>query len=463
MKQAQNDDAVLSIESHSIDYVAAEHRHGKVRDLFTLWFCTNLAPLAVISGAMSISVFHLDRVSAILAICSGHFFGAIILALTSAQGPQVGLAQMVQSRAQFGRYGSLLVVVFTTVIYLGYFISNIILSGKTLHTTIPALPESIATIIGAFLATVIGVIGYNFIHIFNKIGAWFMGGALLAGLAIMVPHMTPEVLQYKFTASAWFSMFGFCAVWQISFAPYTSDYSRYLPASIGIRRPFWYTCLGASLGTIFAFLFGMVAVSFGDQTDAMLAVKAHTGVFGYILMIFFLLNIIGHNAMNLYGAVLSCITFIQTFSGTWIPRKNTRITLSALLLSGSTIAALWASGNFISLFISSVFALLFILAPWIAINLLDFYLVNNRRYDVRSIFAVDGGIYGRFNRKAFIAWFAGIVVQLPLIRNDLYTGVWADLFAGVDVSWLFGMVVSALLWYVFNLQKIVARGVLNPI
>ena len=45
-------------------------------------------------------------------------------------------------------------------------------------------------------------------------------------------------------------MFGLCAVWQISFSPYTSDYSRYLPKSIGIYKPFIFTYLGASLGTI---------------------------------------------------------------------------------------------------------------------------------------------------------------------------------------------------------------------
>lgn len=61
--------------------------------------------------------------------------------------------------------------------------------------------------------------------------------------------------------------------------------------------------------------FGTIAVSIGSTTDAMEAVKSGTGLFGYVLMILFLCNIIGHNAMNLYGAVLSCITSIQTLQG----------------------------------------------------------------------------------------------------------------------------------------------------
>ncbi|MFW6575440.1 purine-cytosine permease family protein [Acinetobacter baumannii] len=455
MSQNENSNNAFAIESHSIDYVAPSERNGKVRDLFTLWFCTNIAPLAVITGAMSILTFNLNIVSALLAICCGHFFGAAILALTSAQGPQVGIPQMIQSRAQFGRYGALLVVLFTTLIYLGFFISNIILSGKTLHTVVPAIPVPTATVIGAIAATTIGVIGYHFIHKFNKIGTWFMGGSLLIGLMIMVPHINADVLaKGSFNMKGWFAMFGLCAVWQISFSPYTSDYSRYLPKSIGIYKPFIFTYLGASLGTIFAMAFGTIAVSIGSTADAMEAVKSGTGLFGYVLMILFLCNIIGHNAMNLYGAVLSCITSIQTFAGQWMPSRNIRVVLSIIVLVLATLTALWASSNFISFFLNVIFALLFILVPWVSINLLDFYIVNKKSYDIQSIFARDGGIYGKFNAKALTAYFIGIAIQIPFLKNAFFTGTLADVIPDADISWVIGLVVSLVVYYVFNLGKI---------
>ncbi|HFX6247669.1 TPA: cytosine permease [Acinetobacter baumannii] len=455
MSQNENSNNAFAIESHSIDYVAPSERNGKVRDLFTLWFCTNIAPLAVITGAMSILTFNLNIVSALLAICCGHFFGAAILALTSAQGPQVGIPQMIQSRAQFGRYGALLVVLFTTLIYLGFFISNIILSGKTLHTVVPAIPVPTATVIGAIAATTIGVIGYHFIHKFNKIGTWFMGGSLLIGLMIMVPHINADVLaKGSFNMKGWFAMFGLCAVWQISFSPYTSDYSRYLPKSIGIYKPFIFTYLGASLGTIFAMAFGTIAVSIGSTADAMEAVKSGTGLFGYVLMILFLCNIIGHNAMNLYGAVLSCITSIQTFAGQWMPSRNIRVVLSIIVLVLATLTALWASSNFISFFLNVIFALLFILVPWVSINLLDFYIVNKKSYDIQSIFARDGGIYDKFNAKALTAYFIGIAVQIPFLKNAFFTGALADVIPDADISWVIGLLVSLVVYYVFNLGKI---------
>lgn len=448
MTKPANNRSVLTIESNSIGYVAPEDRHGKPVDLFTLWFCTNVAPLAVISGATSVLIFHLDFASAILAIAAGQFFGAIFHALTSAQGPLVGVPQMIQSRAQFGRYGSLLVVGFTTLIYLGFFVSNIILAGKTLHATVPPVPAPVATVLGAVLATLVGVIGYHFIHRFNKIGAWFMGGALVTGMLMMAPHIDAHVFQQgHFDLAGWFAMFGLCAVWQISFAPYTSDYSRYLPASTGFARTFLFTYFGTSLGTVFAFVFGVVAVSTGHAADAMQAIRTQTGLFGYVLIFLFLVNIIGHNGMNLYGGVLSCITAAQTFRPDWVPGRGVRVILSTVLLVASTATALWASSNFIALFLNAIFAMRIVLAPWIAINLVDFYLINKRHYRVAEIVSSNGGTYGAFNVKAIALYVFGIAIQVPFMEESFFHGPWASIGGGADISWMVGLVATALAYY----------------
>ncbi|KAA8735372.1 cytosine permease [Acinetobacter qingfengensis] len=457
MSQHTTSGKAFEIESNSIDYVSPSQRHGNVKDLFTLWFCTNIAPLAVITGAMAVQTFNLNIMSALTAIIFGHFFGALILALTSAQGPQVGIPQMIQSRAQFGRYGALLVVIFTTMIYLGFFVSNIILSGKTLHAVIPAIPVSTATIIGAIVATLIGIVGYHFIHKFNKVGTWFMGGALLIGFMLMLPHVNAEVLaKGAFNLKGWFAMFCVCAIWQISFSPYTSDYSRYLPKEIGIFKPFIYTYLGAALGTIFAFCFGMLAVSILTTGDAMQSVKTVTGGFGYVLMILFLCNIIGHNAMNLYGASLSFITAIQTFAGTWMPSRNSRIILSIAVLIAATATALWASSNFIGYFLNFIFAMLFICVPWAVINLMDFYFVNKQQYDIDSIFAEDGGQYGKYNTKTLLTYFIGIVVQIPFLTNSFFTGALANIIPDVDISWIVGLLVTGIVYWLLNASRVKA-------
>ncbi len=99
-----------------------------------------------------------------------------------------------------------------------------------------------------------------------------------------------------------------------------------------------------------------------------------------------------------------------------MPSRNIRVVLSIIVLVLATLTALWASSNFISFFLNVIFALLFILVPWVSINLLDFYVVNKKSYDIQSIFARDGGIYGKFNAKALTAYFIGIAVQIPFLK-----------------------------------------------
>ncbi|MCY1520869.1 Permease for cytosine/purine, uracil, thiamine, allantoin [compost metagenome] len=339
---------------------------------------------------------------------------------------------------------------FAAIIYVGFFISNIVLAGESIHGIAPSVPMPAAIIIGAISATAIGVIGYRFIHTLNRIGTWVMGGALLAGFAWIFCSELPA----DFFSRGGFNLSGFLAticlgtIWQISFSPYVSDYSRYLPASVGIARPFLATYAGACLGTILSFSFGAVAVlATPEGTEAMAAVKQATGVLGPVLMLLFLLNIISHNALNLYGAVLSIVTSIQTFAGGWTPSIRVRVVLSAVVLAGSCLMALGASANFISHFIGLILALLLVLVPWASINLIDFYLIKRGRYDIASIFKADGGIYGRFNMHAITAYFLGILVQLPFANTALYVGPYANYIDGVDLSWLVGLLVTCPLYY----------------
>ncbi len=79
---------------------------------------------------------------------SGIMVGGLVIALASAQGPRMGIPQMVQSRGQFGRYGALLIVFFAALIYIGFFISNIVLAGKSIVGIAPSVPVPASILIG---------------------------------------------------------------------------------------------------------------------------------------------------------------------------------------------------------------------------------------------------------------------------------------------------------------------------
>ncbi|ONY21694.1 cytosine permease, partial [Burkholderia cenocepacia] len=109
-----------------------------------------------------------------------------------------------------------------------------------------------------------------------------------------------------FDFAGWLATVSLSALWQIAFAPYVSDYSRYLPENVGVASTFWATYLGCTLGSTLAFIFGAVAVlAVPAGADTMDAVKQATGPLGPLMLVLFLLSVISHNALNLYGAVLA--------------------------------------------------------------------------------------------------------------------------------------------------------------
>ncbi|WP_060485019.1 cytosine permease [Pseudomonas sp. NBRC 111123] len=437
------------IEKHTIGYVPPEDRHGKVRDLFTLWFGGNIAPLPIVTGALGVQLFHLNLVWGIVAILVGHLVGGVLMALHSAQGPQMGIPQMIQSRAQFGTLGALLVVVIAGVMYIGFFASNIVLAGKSLHGVVEAVPVSVGIVIGALGSGIIGIIGYRFIHVLNRIGTWVLGIGIVVGFGYIFSHVQSDdfLTRGGFNLAGWLATVSLAALWQIAFAPYVSDYSRYLPADVKVSSTFWTTYLGAALGSSLSFIFGAVAVlAIPAGVDTMDAVKLATGSLGPVMLVLFLLSVISHNALNLYGAVLSIITLVQTFAYRWIPTAKSRAVLSLIVLAACCVVAVFASADFIGHFVDMVLVLLVVLVPWTAINLIDFYVIHKGDYDIQSIFKVDGGIYGRYNPQALIAYAVGIVVQIPFMNTPLYVGPISEHINGADLSWLVGLAVTSPLY-----------------
>ncbi|WP_085619563.1 MULTISPECIES: cytosine permease [unclassified Pseudomonas] len=438
------------IEKHTIGYVPPQDRHGKVRDLFTLWFGGNIAPLPIVTGALGVQLFHLNLVWGIVAILVGHLVGGVLMALHSAQGPQMGIPQMIQSRAQFGSLGALLVVVIAGVMYIGFFASNIVLAGKSLHGVVDTVPVPVGIVIGALGSGIIGIIGYRFIHVLNRIGTWVLGIGIVVGFGYIFSHVQSDdfLTRGGFNLAGWLATVSLAALWQIAFAPYVSDYSRYLPADVKVSSTFWTTYLGSALGSSLSFIFGAVAVlAIPAGMDTMDAVKLATGTLGPIMLVLFLLSVISHNALNLYGAVLSIITLVQTFAHRWIPTAKSRAVLSLVVLTACCVVAVFASADFIGHFVDMVLVLLVVLVPWTAINLIDFYAIHKGDYDIQSIFQVDGGIYGRYNPQALIAYAVGIAVQIPFMNTPLYVGPISEHINGADLSWLVGLAVTSPLYW----------------
>src|SRR6476646_10696047 len=162
MPSAPPEGRISGLEVRSIDYVPLDERHGKLWYLGPLWFMSNaqIATLAV--GVISITEGGTFWWS-IIAVVAGILLGTLFMAFHSAQGPQLGLPQMIQSRPQFGYVGALLVWLFAYLQYAGFNVFNSILAGQAGHTTIH-FDEKAGIVVATVAAVVIALIGYDFIH-----------------------------------------------------------------------------------------------------------------------------------------------------------------------------------------------------------------------------------------------------------------------------------------------------------
>jgi len=448
--------SVASLESSTIQAIPLSERHGKSRDLFTVWFGSNIMLLTVVTGALAVTIFGLSFVASVLAIVIGHLVGGIFMALHSAQGPQLGVPQMVQTRGQFGSYGSLLVVVLVVVMYLGFFASNAVLGGQSLHGLFPALSINAGIVLVSAVSVLATIFGYRLIHGYTRVMSYFSGSVLLLTF-IWIFFVTglPEnfMLRGNFNMPGFLGTLSVAALWQLAYAPYVSDYSRYMPEGTGARTAFWASYSGCCLGSIFPMLLGVVIALCIDGDDIVEGIATMSGSIGFLVLATLSIGVAATNAMNCYCGALSTITVGQTLFPKWSAGAGSRTIVALALFSISLALALLGKDDFMVNYTNFILLLLYVLVPWTAINLVDYYLVMHGSYDVPSFFRRDGGIYGYFNWTAVLCYFVGIVVQVPFMATDIYTGYVADAMNGADISWLVGLVVISPLYYVLASRR----------
>ena len=310
------------LEVRSIDYVPLRERHGKLWHLGPLWFMSNaqIATLAV--GLVSITTGG-NVVWSLIAIAAGTLFGTFFMAFHSAQGPQLGLPQMIQSRPQFGYIGALLVWLFAYLQYAGFNVFNTILAGQGVATTIGTNVsfwgnQNVWIVLATLIAMVVALVGYDLIHYVERYltYAFIILFGIFTGVVIARVGLPSNAWDLnQFNATPFLAQFGVVAGYQISWAIYVSDYSRYLPPDVTVRKTFYWTYGGSALGAFWLMAVGtLLAASLksGAAFDTIGSIHSAGDIlfsgFGGIILIFTALGLISVTALNMYGGSLTLIS-----------------------------------------------------------------------------------------------------------------------------------------------------------
>jgi nucleobase:cation symporter-1, NCS1 family len=441
-------EAPQRIEDKTIQPIPPNERHGKTRDLFSLWFGSNIMLLTVVTGALATSVYGLPFWLSVIAIVVGNLLGAVLMALHSAQGPRLGVPQMMQTRGQFGSYGSLLVIVIVVVMYVGFFASNLVLAGQSLNVLTSGISVDAGILIVGAVSVVVTIFGYDLIHAYARVMTYLAGAALLLTFIWIV---AVHGAGHGFGSFGHATFAGFIgtvtvsALWQIAYAPYVSDYSRYMPADTGAKPAFWASYWGCSLGSILPMILGaLIGVNTGDMVSGL---HSETGAVAALVIIIFTVTIAMTNSMNIYGGALSMIAIGQTFKPSWLPGAVTRAVLTVVIYIAAVVPAIVSQNNFLVNYSNFILLLLYVLVPWTAINLVDFYLVRHGNYDVSQFFRGDGGSYGRFDWVSIGCYLVGIAIEVPFVNTTLFEGPAAKALNGADISWIICLIVISPAYY----------------
>lgn len=446
---------VNGIEVRSIDYVPLNERHGKTWHLGPLWFMSNaqIATLAV--GLISITTGG-SLFWSVVSILAGLLVGTLFMAFHSAQGPQLGLPQMIQSRPQFGYIGALLVWLFAYLQYAGFNVFNTILGGDAMHTTLGGSTK-LWIVIVTVIAFVIAVVGYDLIH---KAERWLTYAMIvifgLFTIALFTVHYPAGTFAVgAFKATPFLAQFGVVAGYQISWAIYVSDYSRYMRPDVPVRTTFYWTYLGSALGGAWMMIVGSVLAAWAGKSfdftgiGELFKVGDHLfGGFGDIVLILATLGLASVTALNMYGGSLTLISAIDSFKKIR-PTLSVRLVTIGLTTVLSLVGALLATANFLGNFNNFLLLILYLFIPWTAVNLVDYYIVRRGHYAIAEIFN-PRGMYGRWGWRGIVAYLIGFAAMVPFFNvGTLYEGVVAKALGGADISFFVGLPVAALLYFFF--------------
>jgi len=271
-------------------------------------------------------------------------------------------------------------------------------------------------------------------------------------------HLHVPAAQFDLTnfhAVPFFGQLGVAAGYQISWAIYVSDYSRYLPPTVRTRSTFAWTFWGSALGGIWVmFLGSWIAVSAKDIGSNTVVDLKHVADmlfpgFGAIALIIAALGLVSVTALNMYGGSQMLISSIDSFVKIR-PTLVIRIVTIAVTAAISIGFALFASENFLGSFVDFLLLILYLFIPWTAVNLTDFFIVRRGHYAIAEIFKPNG-IYRRWGWQGIAAYLLGFAAMIPFFDvAGLFQGAVSKAMGGIDISLFIGLPVAAIFYWLFT-------------
>jgi nucleobase:cation symporter-1, NCS1 family len=430
------------VETHHIDVIPPGARHGGPWEQFFFWFGANVNIFNVVLGAVVVEI-GLTFWSALVAIAVGTLFGAAMIALHATQGPRLGVPQSIQSRGQFGFYGAAWLFPAVLVLNVGFIAAILVIQAESMQGVFSGLSIPVWILIIAVPSLIIGFFGYRWIHALMRATALLVGVSLVIMLIQGLRHGSLPAAETTLTAphvGLFLAGVALLVIDMLSFGPFVSDYTRYLPADGSGTRLFWAIYGGNVIATFFSCAVGAYLAALLPTLGPVAAIGQVSGRWALVVMA---LSLVNGNTINAYTGSFQIISFVSMWRRFRPESAAVRNIPFTVTMAIGVVVAVLGYQHFVGNLSNFLDDLLLLFIPWSAINLTDYFAVRHGRYDVAAFYDPSGGPYGRVNWRGIVAFLAGIAVEWPFTSQPDYVGPLVSHIGGADISWIVGWIVAA--------------------
>jgi len=440
---ARNQQVRRYVENRHIDHIPAAARHGRPWHQLVFWFGGNVNVFNVVLGGVCVSI-GLTFWWALAAITIGTLIGALLIALHATQGPRLGVPQSIQSRGQFGFYGAAFMFPAVLLLNVGFIAAELVIQAQSMTGVTAALAMPGWILILAVPSVVIGIFGYRWIHRVMQATAVVVGVSLVIMFIQGLRHALPasQTALARPPAGLFLAGVALLVIDMLSFGPFVSDYTRYLPAKTSGQRLFWCIYSGSILATIGSCAIGAYLTALLPSLGTVAAVGKISGKWALIIMA---LSLVNANTFNAYTGSFQVISFASMWRRFRAESVTVRLIPFLCVMAVGVVVACFGYQQFVTNLSNFLDVILVLFIPWSAVNLADYFLIRHGSYDVASFFTA-GGAYGRFAWRGLLAYAAGLAAEWPFVSQPDYTGPLVKPLGGADVSWLIGWFTAALIY-----------------
>ncbi|MFE1377578.1 purine-cytosine permease family protein [Streptomyces sp. NPDC058740] len=439
-------DEVFQVEGHGIDPIPDTERHGGAKDLFWLWFGSNLTFTYVINGALAVA-FGLSFWQATAVVLLG---GLSFFAISAAglSGVRTGTATLVISRAAFGVRGNWPAGLLNWVVSIGYTIVNTVVGTLALEAFLAdlgwsggPLPRALALAVTLALTFAVALWGHATVQWAERWMAYVLAAGFAVLIALVLPGTDTAAPAAAPGASGWSFALVVMFAGPFSYVPMPADYTRYLPRTTRLKALTWSGGLGGLLSSVALGIAGAAAATQADMTDA---VAGTEGLLPGWFQPVFLALVLGGSVTNSIITLYSSSLNLQVLGIPW--SRARAIVVSAAVTAAGSLGALFLA-DFTTSLLSFLSLLIIVFAPWGGVFLADMVL-RRCTYDSAALHTAEGGAYAYragWHPAGLAALLAGMVFAALTCDSELWTGPLVAPLGGADLT-LLGSVVSALVY-----------------